>query len=166
MDKILYIFGIKKSIILKLNIGKEEFIKLMERKVKPKRLFFLDIFDSNQKKFYGNINGTEFSIRRSHGFIPYSLFSRAHGKIYEIKKKTELEISLFGWNWFILLWGFWMIGIFGLALNDIIASKSYGVLMMLIPYSLFFLIVPIIMMRVGIKQLERYLIAELTKINE
>ena len=166
MDKILNILGLKKSMKIKLDVGREEFIKLMEKKIKPNRLIFFDIFDSNQKKFYGTINESEFKLRRSQGFIPNGAFSRVHGKIYETQNKTELEISLLGWNWFILLWAFWMLMIFGFALNDILASKSYDVLILLIPSFLFFSICPFIMMRIGLKRTEKYLRAELAKMNE
>ena len=128
MDKILNILGLKKSMKINLNIGRKKFIDLMEMKIKPKRLIFFDIFDSNQKEFYGTINNTEFKIRRSQGFMTNGAFSRVHGKIYETHKNTELEISLLGWNWFILLWGFWMLMIFGFGFYDILISKSYGVL--------------------------------------
>ena len=52
MDKILNILGLKKSMKINLNIGRKKFIDLMEMKIKPKRLIFFDIFDSNQKEFY------------------------------------------------------------------------------------------------------------------
>ena len=165
MDKILNILGLKKSMKINLNIGREEFVNLMEKKIKPKRLIFFDIFDSKQKKFYGTIDNTEFKIRRSQGFIPNGAYPRAHGKIYETQNKTELEIELLGWNWFILFWWFWMLMIFGFGFYDILTSKSYGVLILLIPSFLLFSICPIIIMRIGLKRIDKYLRAELTKLN-
>ena len=56
MSGLLETFGLKKHLNLTLKMEKTEFIKFLEQKVKPNRLFFFDIFDSEQKEFYGKIN--------------------------------------------------------------------------------------------------------------
>ena len=162
MDKILYILSIKKRIKIKLDVNNEEFIELIKKDIKPEQSIFLDIFDNDKKKFYGKINGNEFKIRLCEGVFRKTGFASAHGKILGTNKKTELEISLLGWNWFISLWSFGMLIFIGFLIYDIITHIGYGGLIIIVPFLLFFISLFLIMMNYGIKQLEKYLIAELT----
>ena len=165
MSQILKFLGLKKELKITLDSGKTEFISFMEKDMKPDQLFFFDIFDVNQKKYYGKIDHNGFKLRRSNGSLfPESQFTKVVGKISGGENNTELDISLIGWNWFIVLFMLVMGLIFGLALNDILSTKSYGVLIMLIPVFLVFLLVPIFKMRKGVKRFEKYLKTELTKV--
>ena len=161
MNRILGTFGLQKHLNLTIKMEKSEFIKFLELKVKPNRLFFFDIFDSDQKEFYGNVNNEKFWLRKSDRFFPKSPFASAEGIIKSSSDKTELEIKLIGWNWFILLWFLVMTLIFGLGFNDAIRTNSYGILIVFGPIFVLFYLFGILKIRKGIKKLEHYLIYEL-----
>ncbi len=161
MNRILETFGLKKQLNLTIKMDKSEFIKFLEPKVKPNRLFFFDIFDNEQKEFYGNVNNEKFWLRKSDRFFPKSPFARAEGIIKSSSDKTELEIKLIGWNWFILLWFLFMTLIFGLGFNDAIRTNSYGILIVFGPILLMFYLFGILKIRKGVKKLEHYLKSEL-----
>ncbi|WP_373060068.1 hypothetical protein [Zunongwangia sp. H14] len=166
MKNILNILGLKTSLKLKLDSERIEFIKFMEEDIKPDQLIFFDIFDGNEKKYYGNIDQNGFKLRRNtRSLFPESQFTRAIGKISGGNNYTELDISIIGWNWFVIIFLIFMGLIFGLSLNDIISTKSYGVLIMLIPVFLFFLLVLIFNMRKGVRRFEKFLKAELIKVD-
>ncbi|WP_179019147.1 hypothetical protein [Winogradskyella forsetii] len=163
MNRILETFGLKKHLNLTIKMDKSEFIKFLETKVKPNRIFFFDIFDNEQKEFYGNVNNEKFWLRKSDRFFPKSPFASAEGIIKSSSNKTELDIKLIGWNWFILFWFLFMTLIFGLGFNDAIRSNSYGILIVFGPILLMFYLFVILKIRKGVKKLEHYLKSELNE---
>ena len=121
---------------------KEQPFSNLQRKTKQDQLFFLDIFDRRTKKYYGNFTESKFKIRMPYG----SYFSRANGVIN--KKNSKLEIRVFGYNWFNILYFFVIFLIFGLSLNDILKSKSnYGTLIPLVTIFLFLTLFPLYKLR-------------------
>lgn len=162
MDNFFRALGLKKRLKINLKFSKFEFIKYLEKSINPQQLFFFDMFETNQKRYYGKIDEREFRLRQS--FFSNN-HSRAIGKISGDNYETELDITIIGWNWFIIFFILGMGLIFGLALNDIMTSKSFGVLVILIPAILFFILFPIFKMRKGLKVFEKYLIIKLNKIN-
>jgi len=162
MSGLLETFGLKKHLNLTLKMEKTEFIKFLEQKVKPNRLFFFDIFDSEQKEFYGKINSEKFWLRKkSQSLFPESPFASAEGKIKSSYDKTELEVKIIGWNWFVLFWLTGMTLVFGLSLNDIVRTESYGVLIFFLPVFLILYFLGTFKMRKGVKKLEHYIKTEL-----
>lgn len=165
MDKLLSILGLKKSFQIKLDIEKTEFVEHIGEDIKPNQLFLFDMFDTNQKKYYGNIDQNGFMLRSSRRSSSKSSFSRAFGTINRERDKVNLDVFIVGWNWFILIFMVIMFLILGLAINDLIACETYGALIMFIPVFLFFILVPVFKMRKGVKRFEKYLIADLKEIN-
>ena len=162
MSGILETFGLKKHLNLTIKMEKAEFIKFLELKVKPNRLFFFDIFDSEQKEFYGKLSLEKFWLRKkSQSLFPESPFASAEGKIKSSSDKSELEVKIIGWNWFVIFWLLGMTLIFGLSLNDIIRTESYGVLIFFAPVFLILYSLGIFKMKKGVKKLEHHIITEL-----
>ena len=164
MSGILETFGLKKNLNLTIKIKKSEFSEFLEQKVKPNRLFFFDIFDSEQKEFYGNVNQENFWLRIGAKSISGGSFASAQGKIKSYSDKTELDIKITGWNWFILLWFLSISLIFGLVFNDAIRNDSFGILIVFGPIFLVFYLVGIIKIRNGVKGFERFITSELKSI--
>ncbi|AXP81748.1 hypothetical protein CJ739_2676 [Mariniflexile rhizosphaerae] len=159
---ILETFGFKKILNLTVDKEKSKFIEFLQQKTKPNRLFFFDIFDQEQKEFYGKLSMEKFWLRKkSQSLFPESPFASAEGKIKSSSNKTELEIKLIGWNWFVLFWLLGMSLVFALALNDIIRTESYGVLIIFVPVYLILYSLGIFKIRKGVKKLEHYIITEL-----
>lgn len=159
---ILETFGFTKILNLTVDKEKSKFIEFLQQKTKPNRLFFFDIFDQEQKEFYGKLNMEKFWLRKkSQSLFTESPFASAEGKIKSSSNKTELEIKLIGWNWFVLFWLLGMSLVFALALNDIIRTESYGVLIIFVPVYLILYSLGIFKIRKGVKKLEHYIITEL-----
>ena len=160
--RILETFGFTKILNLTVDKEKSKFIEFLQQKTKPNRLFFFDIFDQEQKEFYGKLSMEKFWLRKkSQSLFPESPFASAEGKIKSSSNKTELEIKLIGWNWFVIFWLLGMSLVFGLALNDIIRTESYGVLIIFVPAFLILYSLGIFKIRKGLKKLEHYIITEL-----
>lgn len=160
--KILETFGLTKTFNLTIDMEKSDFIKFLQQKIKPNRLFFFDIFDQEQIEFYGNLNSESFWLRKkSQSLFPESPFASAEGKINISSTSTELEIKLIGWNWFVVIWFFGMTLVFGLTLNDIINTESYGVLIIFLPVYFFLYLLVIYNTKKGMLQLEYFLIANI-----
>ena len=164
MSRILETFGLKKHLNLTVKMEKSEFINFLESKVKPNRLFFFDIFDVKQKEYYGTVNKEDFWLRIGTKSITGGSFANADGKMKSHLDKTELNIKIIGWNWFIILWFLVMSLIFGLALNDIIKDNSYGILIVFGPIFLIFYLIGIYKIRSGVKKFERQLMTQLEKL--
>jgi hypothetical protein len=165
MKRILETFGLKKHLNLTLKMEKSEFIKALELKVKPNRLFFFDVFDSEQKEFYGNVNKENFWLRIGTKSITGGSFASVNGQMKSSSDETELNIKITGWNWFILLWFLGISLIFGLAFYDAIKTNSFGILVVFGPMFLIFYLVGIIKIRNGVKRCERFLTSELNTID-
>ena len=163
MSGILETFGLTKNLKLTVDMEKSKFIEFLQKKIKPNSLFFFDIFDIKQKEFYGNVNEEFFWLRVGAKSIRGGSFANAHGKMKSYSNKTELNIKITGWNWFILLWFLGISLIFGLVLNDIIRTESFGILIVFGPIFLFFYLIGIIKIRNGVRKLERFLISELNE---
>ncbi len=159
---ILETFGLTKTLNLTVDMEKSKFIEFLQQKVKPNRLFFFDIFDKEQKEFYGEFSAEKFWLRKkSQSLFPESPFASAEGIINDSSTETELEIKIIGWNWFVIFWFVCMTLVFGLNLNDIFRTESYGVLIFFGPIFLILYTLGIYKMRKGVKKLEHYLITEL-----
>ena len=162
MTSFLETYGFKKSLNLTINKEKFEFIKFLEQKTKPNRLFFFDMFDSEQIVFYGTVSSENFWLRKKNkSLFPESPFANAEGIIKSSSNQTELEVKIIGWNWFSNLWLAVMTLVFGLTLSDILRTEFYGVLIIFIPIFLILYTSGIYEMRKGVKKLEHYLITEL-----
>lgn len=161
MSGILNTLGLTKNLKLTIDMDKSKFIEFLQKKVKPNSLFFFDIFDSESKDFYGYVNNEKFWLRnKSQSLFPESPFASAKGKINNSFTKTELEIKIIGWNWFIIFWLLAISLVFGLNLNDIIRTESFGVLIFFGPVFFLFYLLGIYKMRKGVKKLESQIIAE------
>ncbi|WP_046758409.1 hypothetical protein [Kordia jejudonensis] len=160
MGSILETFGLKKNLNLTVKMEKSEFTQLLEQKVKPNRLFFFDIFDSQQKEFYGNVNKDSFWLRLGSKSITGGSFASANGKIKYCPKKTEMNISIIGWNWFILLWFLGISLIFGLVFIDALKKDSFGLLAIFGPVFLIFYLIGILKIRNGVKRFEKFITSE------
>ena len=164
MSSILETFGLKKHLNLTVKMEKSEFTQSLEQKVKPNRLFFFDVFDSEQKEFYGNVNKDNFWLRVGAKSITGGSFASANGKMKNYSDKTELNINIIGWNWFILLWFFCISLIFALVLNDVLKTNSVGLLVVFGPVFLIFYLVGILKIRNGVKRFEQFITSELMTI--
>ncbi|WP_299365914.1 hypothetical protein [Winogradskyella sp.] len=153
----------KKHLNWTLKKNKSDFIKMLETKVKPNRLFFFDIFDSEQKEFYGIVNENDFWLRKSDRLIPNCPWASATGIMKTESNKTTIELKIKGWNWFIILWICFMTIIFGLALSDVIKTNQFGILVVFAPIFLMFYLFALFKMRQGVKRFEKYLKAELNE---
>src|SRR5690606_19797901 len=99
---------------------KSKCIEFLQNKIKPNRLFFFDVFDQERKEFYGKLSIDKFWIRRKcPSLFPESPFASAKGKIINSSDKTELEIKIIGWNWFVIFWLLAMTLVFAFILSDI-----------------------------------------------
>lgn len=161
MSEILKTFGFKKHLNWKLESNKPDFIKKLESKVKPNRLFFFDIFDNEQKEFYGTINENEFWLRKADRFIPNCPWASANGIMKADSNGTKLELEIKGWNWFILLWFGILTIIVGLALTNAIKTNQFGILVVFGPIFLLFYLFALYKIRQGVKRFEKYLTTEL-----
>ena len=165
MSGILETFKLKKHLNLTVKMEKTEFVNFLESKVKPNKLFFFDIFDGEQKEYYGTVNKDDFWLRIGAKSITEGSFASANGKMKSHLDKTELSIKIIGWNWFILLWFLVMSLIICLALNDIIKGNSYGILIVFGPIFLIFYLIGFYKIRNGVKSFELQLMNELKKIS-
>ncbi len=161
MSGILEIFGLKKHLNLTVNMEKSKFIESLKLKVKPNSLFFFDIFDSEQKEFYGKVSENDFWLRKADRLIPRSPFARAYGKTTDKKGKTEINIRIIGWHWFIILWFIGLTSFLSLIIVESITSNTLGLLIVFGPVFLFFYIYAFYKLRSGVKKLENYILTEL-----
>ena len=163
MSGILETLGLKKQLYLTINMEKSEFTKVLQSKLKPNRFFLFDILDGEKKEFYGKLGLDKFWIRKkSQKIFPESPFASARGKIKKTSNKTELEMIIIGWNWFVIFWLSGITLILGLTLNDIIRTKSYSILIILVPLFLILYSLGIYKMKKGVKKLQNHIINELT----
>lgn len=160
--RILETFGFTKTLNLTIDMEKSKFIEFLQNKIKPNRLFFFDVFDQELKEFYGKLSMDKFWLRRkSPSLFPESPFASAKGKIINSSNKTEIEIKIIGWNWFLIFWLLAMSLVFALALSDIIRTESYGVIIIFVPMFLILYSLGIFKIRNGVKKLENYILNEL-----
>jgi hypothetical protein len=161
MSRVLETFGLKKHLDLTIKMEKSEFIKFLELKVRPNRLFFFDLLDSEQKEFYGTINENNFWLRKADRFIPKCPWANATGLITGESNKTVLKLKIKGWNWFILVWLVLLTMMIGLIVNTTIQNGSYGIFVVFGPVFLILYLFAFFKMRQGVKRFKNYLTTEL-----
>ena len=161
MRSILNAIGLTKKMKLTVDLDYSKFLEFLQKKVKPNRIFILDVFGNGQKAFYGNVNSKKFLLRINGQISPRAPFAIAKGRITSNSEKTELEVILIGWNWFVLLCFLIISIIFGFGLNDAISTGSFGPIAVFGPILFLLFLYIIFKTRNGIKYLEEFLISEL-----
>lgn len=163
MSRILEDFGLKKRLNLTIKVDKSDFVKMLESKVKPNRLFFFDKLDNKQRKFYGTVNENGFWLRKADRSIPNCPWASATGIIKKVSNQTIIELEIKGWNWFTIVWLSFMTLIFGLALSDALQTNSFGIIIVFGPIFLSFYLFAIFTIRRGVRRFKRYLTTELNE---
>jgi len=160
MNKFLNNLGLIKDIEMTFDVEKSEFVKNLKKKIKPNRTIFLDIFNSEEVAFYGNVNQDKFWIR-SAKLSGKNPFADAKGSINRLGNQTLCKITIKGFNHFFIVWLLTLLFIFALSFRDITNGDS---LILLFVFFSFF-IIPLIFMffkiRQGVKYFEKYLRSEL-----
>ncbi|WP_417874000.1 hypothetical protein [Xanthomarina gelatinilytica] len=160
MSRILEAFGLKKQLDFTVNSEKSKFIESLKPKVKPNIPFLFDIFDNDQKEFYGTVNENDFWLRKADR-LPKSPYARAFGKVKDTFGKTEINIKIITLNWLVLLYFLVLILFVVLVVMESIRSKTFGLLIVFGPIFLIFFLFAFFKLRSGVKKLENYIITEL-----
>ena len=159
MNRIINFFGLTKNLNFSLKNEKANFINEFKKDIKPDRIIFLDFFDNNPNKYYGNISDSEFKIRPGYEYS----FAQARGIIKN--DTSEIIIRILGYNWFSILYLIVIVGLGCGALFDLIKNENYGVfpiILILTILTLFFYF----KLKRGIKLFEKTLESDLKKYDE
>lgn len=160
MSRFLEAFGLKKHVSFTVNMEKSKFIELLNQKVKPNDIFFLDILDSDQKEFYGLVNENDFWLRKAER-LSKNPYTRAFGTVKNTLGKTEINIKITTSHWVIILYFIALTSFVVLVISESIKSKTFSLLIVFGPVFLIFYLFAFYKLRSGIKKLENYILTEL-----
>ncbi|WP_179021929.1 hypothetical protein [Winogradskyella forsetii] len=131
---------LKTNLSLDLDIDKKIFIEKFQNYIDYDRGYFADELYSTKKPYLGKIDSDGFIIRKKRKFMIPTSPANADGKVLDINGKTQLEIEIIAYDSFAGL-GLIIAPIFFLILiATVIINEAYPALILLIPFSILFLL--------------------------
>ncbi len=161
----LNLLNLKENIIINLNYDKAEFLKRFKKIVDFDRGILKDELYKSDKKYIGNIDSGNFTLRKKRRFMnPKVTSSNANGKIVVFKDSVSLEIEINGTDEIAHL-ALIVSPIFLICfIITIIIEEAYPLLIIIIPISILFLVLPRIKIKKDLSKFKSELIDELNKL--
>ena len=156
--------NLKENVLINLNYDKTEFLTRFKEIIDYDKGILKDELYQSDKKYIGKIDSENFTLRKKRRFMnPKMISSNANGKIIEFKDKISLEIEVNGTDEIANLA---LIGpIFFLCfIIGIIVKEAYPLLIIIIPISILFLILPRIKIKKDLSKFKSELVNELNKL--
>ncbi len=159
------VLNLKEDIFINLNYNKTEFLKRFNEITDHDKGILMDELYQSDKKYIGKINSENFTLRKKRKFMnPKMISSNAKGKIIELKDKISLEIEINGTDDIANL-ALIICPIFFFCFTiGIIVKEAYPLLLIIIPISILFLILPRIKIKKDLSKFKSELVNELNKL--
>ena len=159
------VLNLKESVLINLNYDKTEFLTKLKEIIDYDEGILKDELYHSDKKYIGKIDSENFTLRKKRRFMnPRMISSSANGKIVEFKDQISLEIEVNGTDEIAnlaLIAG----PIFFLCFTiGIIVKETYPLLIIIIPISILFLILPRIKIKKDLSKFKSELVNELNKL--
>ncbi len=159
------LLNLKENIIINLNYDKAEFLKRFKKIVDFDRGILKDELYKSDKKYIGNIDSGNFTLRKKRKFMNSKVTSsNANGKIVVFKDSVSLEIEINGTDEIahsaLIVSPIFLICF----IITIIIKEAYPLLIIMIPISILFLVLPRIKIKKDLSKFKSELVDELNKL--